>query len=56
MPKKKEPDLAPAEQFKRFREAAKKAGVSDREQDFVRAFKVVAPIKTDRGATARKKK
>jgi hypothetical protein len=45
MPKKKEPELTPAEQFKRFREAAKTAGVTDKEEEFVRMFKKVAPPK-----------
>lgn len=44
MPKRKEPELKPAEQYKRFKEAAKKAGVSDKEEEFERAFgKAVAP-------------
>jgi hypothetical protein len=42
MPKRKEPELTPAEQYKRFREAAKKAGVTKKEEDFERAFKSVA--------------
>lgn len=42
MPKKKEPDLTPAEQFKRFREAAKKAGVTKKEEEFESAFKKLA--------------
>ena len=45
MPKRKEPELTPAEQYKRFKEAAKKAGVTDKEEDFERAFKKVAPPK-----------
>lgn len=43
MPKRKEPELDPKEQFKRFKEAAKEAGVTASEEDFERAFKVVAP-------------
>jgi hypothetical protein len=42
MPKRKEPELTPAEQYKRFKEAAKKAGVTKDEEDFKRAFKKVA--------------
>ena len=42
MPKRKEPELTPAEQYKRFKEAAKKAGVSEKEEEFERAFKRVA--------------
>jgi hypothetical protein len=56
MPKKKEPEVTPAEQFKRFREAAQSAGVTKDEREFERAFGAVAPVKTHRGATARKKK
>jgi hypothetical protein len=41
MPKRKEPELTPAEQYKRFKEAAKKAGVTDKEEDFERAFERV---------------
>jgi hypothetical protein len=32
MSKRKEPELTPAEQFKRFREAAKKVGVTDKDE------------------------
>jgi hypothetical protein len=42
MPKKKEPQLTPEEQIKRFKEAAKKAGVTDKEEEFERSFKRVA--------------
>lgn len=42
MPKRKEPELTPAEQIKRFREAAKKAEVTKDEKEFERAFKKVA--------------
>jgi hypothetical protein len=42
MPKKKERELPPDEQFKRFREAAKKAGVTEKEEEFERAFKGVS--------------
>jgi len=45
MPKRKEPELTPAEQYKRFKEAAKKAGVSEKEEDFERAFKRVVSRK-----------
>jgi hypothetical protein len=45
MPKKKKPDLTPAEQFKQFREAAKKAGVTEDEKEFERTFKKVVPPK-----------
>jgi hypothetical protein len=39
MPKKKEPEETPEEQIKRFKEAAKKAGVTSDEKEFERAFK-----------------
>ena len=42
MPKRKEPELTQAEQFKRFREAAKKAGVTDKEEEFEDSFVRVA--------------
>jgi hypothetical protein len=34
MPKRKEPELTPAEQYKRFKEAAKKAELTKDEKDF----------------------
>jgi hypothetical protein len=42
MPKRKEPELTPAEQYKRFKEAAKKAGVTKDEEEFKRAFQGVS--------------
>ncbi len=45
MPKRKEPELTPAEQYKRFKDAAKKAGVTDKEENFERAFKKVVQPK-----------
>jgi hypothetical protein len=45
MPKRKTPELTPAEQYKRFKEAAKKAGVTESEEEFERTFKKVAPSK-----------
>lgn len=42
MPKKKTPELTREEQFRRLREAAKVAEVSDKEEDFERALKQVA--------------
>ena len=48
MPKRKEPELTPAEQFKRFQEAAKKAAVTEKEEEFERAFKRVADKKPQR--------
>lgn len=50
MPKRKEPELTPEEQIKRFREAAKKSRVTKDEDEFERAFKAVtnAPQKDPR--------
>jgi hypothetical protein len=45
MPKRKEPELTPEEQYKRFKEAAKKAGVTDDEAEFEQRFKSVAAQK-----------
>jgi hypothetical protein len=47
MPQKKEPELTPEEQAKRFKEAAEKAGVTKDERAFEDAFKKVtkAPAK-----------
>jgi hypothetical protein len=45
MPKRKTPVLTPAEQFKRFKEAAKKAGVTESEEEFERRFKKIAKPK-----------
>jgi hypothetical protein len=42
MPKRKEPELDPKEQYKRFKEAAKKAGVTKDEGEFARTFKRLA--------------
>lgn len=42
MPKRKEPELDPKEQFKRFKEAANAAGLTDNEAEFERAFTTVA--------------
>jgi hypothetical protein len=50
MPKHKEPELAPEEQHKRFKEAAKKAGVTKDEKAFQEVFKKVAKHKP-RGRT-----
>jgi hypothetical protein len=41
MPKRKTPELDPKEQYKRFKEAAKKAGVTTDEDEFEREFKKV---------------
>lgn len=56
MPKKKTPELDPKEQFKRFQEAAKEAGVDEAETE--RAFRDIAsaprPSRT-KGATRQSK-
>lgn len=49
MPKRKTPELTPAEQFERFKEAAKKAGVTRSEEEFERTFKKV--VRTRPSAT-----
>jgi hypothetical protein len=43
MPKKKEPELDPKEQFKRFVETAHDLGVDESGKEFERAFKKVVP-------------
>ena len=45
MPKRKKPEMAPAEQRKLFEKAAKEAGVTNKEEEFERAFGVVAKQK-----------
>lgn len=57
MPKRKEPELTPAEQHKRFVEAAKKAGVTRDETEFEKAFVGVATTKKidDRRASVKKR-
>ena len=46
MPKRKEPELKPAEQFKRFREAATRADVDETGKQAVEAFKKLVPSKS----------
>ena len=48
MPKRKEPELKPQEQFKRFIEAAKKHEVDESGKDFEKAFKKAVPPKPSR--------
>ena len=43
MPKRKEPELEPKEQFKRFVETAREHDVDESGKDFERAFKKVVP-------------
>jgi hypothetical protein len=45
MPKRKAPELDPAEQYERFKKAAKAAGLTDDEKDFEKAFKKTVPPK-----------
>jgi hypothetical protein len=45
MPKKKEPELDPKEQFKRFVETAHEHGVDESGKEMDRAFKKLAPPK-----------
>ena len=45
MPKRKEPELDPKEQFKRFVETALDHGVDESGKEFERAFKKVVPPK-----------
>jgi hypothetical protein len=57
MPKKKEPDLTPEEQFKRFQEAAKEHGVEERLPEIERAFDTLAKAsKTKLGAGGMRKR
>ena len=48
MPKRKEPELTPADQYKRFKEAARKAGITKKEEEFERAFQRIAQPKPTR--------
>lgn len=41
VPKKKTPSLSDKEQYRRFKEAAEKAGVTKDEEEFKKAFKAV---------------
>lgn len=45
MPKRKEPELTPEEQYARFKEAAEKAGVTKDEREFEDTFKKVVKRK-----------
>jgi hypothetical protein len=48
MPKRKEPELTPAEQFKRFRETVKELEVDESGKPLEQAFKAVASRKKSR--------
>lgn len=59
MPKKKEPDLTPEEQFKRFLEAAKEHEIEERLPKIEKAFKKLSRSRTpheDEYLGAQKKK
>lgn len=45
MPKRKEPELTPEEQFERFKEAARKIGADETGKEFERVFKKIVPPK-----------
>ena len=49
MPKRKEPELKLAEQFKRFKETARKLGVDETRKDLEREFDRVARVKRTAG-------
>jgi hypothetical protein len=55
MPKRKQPELAPKEQFKRFVETARKLEVDESGKDFERAFKKAVPPKTARAKQSSKR-
>jgi hypothetical protein len=52
MPKRKEPELTRAEQFKRFRATAKSLMVDETGKPLEEAFKKVAPAKPGRPKTS----
>jgi hypothetical protein len=49
MPKRKEPELTPAEQFKRFKETVKKLEVDETGKEMEKAFASVAKRKPKKG-------
>ncbi len=53
MPKRKEPELKPKEQFKRFMETAKKLEVDESGKEFEKAFRKAVPPKRKRQRAAR---
>ena len=56
MPKRKEPELDPKEQYKRFKEAADTAGLTKSEKEFERAFQKVATPRRSKAPVAPKSK
>ncbi len=53
MPKRKEPELDPKEQYQRFKAAAKEAGVTEDEGEYERAFKRIASPQKPKPAAGR---
>ena len=55
MPKRKEPELKPEEQFERFKETARKLEVDETGKVLEREFQKLAPSKRDVDKPARKR-
>jgi hypothetical protein len=55
MPKRKDPALDPAEQFERFKEAARKAELADDEGAHEQGFRTVAQPPKKKGSRIRAK-
>ncbi len=47
MPKRKEPELKPEEQWRRFQETARQHGVDETGKEFEEAFKRLSPSKQE---------
>jgi hypothetical protein len=56
MPERKEPELTPAEQFKRFKDAARDLGCDDNEDTFDRALKKIVSAPPPKSVQKRKTK
>ena len=54
MPKRKEPELTPEEQFKRFVQTAKEHEVDETGEEFEKAFKKIVPQQKRQPAKASK--
>lgn len=54
MPKRKEPELTPKEQFKRFVETAREHEVDETGEEFEKAFKKIVPPQKHQRAKASK--
>ena len=48
MPKRKQPELKPKEQIKRFKALAREVGISEDEAEIARTFKQIARAKPDK--------